>query len=127
MPVLRPFSELFEREHGSPLLRISGQLRSGRFLVDVQGAEFSLPTVETGRDERGPWALLEPLRVALPQGYQLSLAFETAPPVEMEEPSPSARLLLAEEASAGRQGRSFAVHFDARGWVNGTSSCLASG
>jgi len=126
MPVLRPFSELFEREHGSPLLRISGQLRADRFLVDVQGAQFSLQTVETGHDERGPWALLEPQRVALPQGYQLSLAFETAPPIAVAEPSPSARLLLAEETSLGRQGRSFAVHFDERGLVNGTSSCLST-
>lgn len=120
---LRPFRETVG-VLGGDIGEIAGEVRDG-FRVTFFDASVSLPVLQIGSDERGPFALLDGCSVAFPNGALLSLAW--ADPAAgrsalriHDAPSPASSGVIDDEAA-------WSLRFDADGKLEPTDAEQAVG
>jgi hypothetical protein len=83
---VRPFERMIDGEAGPQSLRCCGSIEGTEYGLKVGGGTHRLPTVSTGLDEWGPFAIVDPCDVALGSGLQLTIE------VEPEDPEPGSPL-----------------------------------
>lgn len=73
---VRPFERIIERFGSAPAIRASGQIVKHRFALHIDAAVYPLPTVGTGTDKWGDYALIQTGEMDLGDGFTLRISGE---------------------------------------------------
>lgn len=76
--IVRPFRRLIGRGPAQPASDVTGTIEAGAFILAVDGARYTIPTVRCGEDEHGEFAVVEESEQILDYGFRL--AVEVDPP-----------------------------------------------